>query len=92
MDVTAIEDKNLLIMKRWKPSMEELLLVYNLGMDESDIIFPENGSWIQIYSSSNSASKSEFERPGRDSGNIVSNNARIKFSPYSLSVYSKENR
>jgi maltooligosyltrehalose trehalohydrolase len=91
MEVTAKEDKNLLIMKRWKPGIEELLLVYNLGRDESDISFPENGAWIQIYSSLDSASKSKFERGGSDSGNIVSLNARIKFSPYSLSVYLKEN-
>lgn len=90
MKVTAIEDKNLLIMKRWEPNVEELLLVYNLGRGEADFRFPENGTWIEIYSSLNSASNSKVEGSDGAIGNTVSHNAKRKFAPYSLSIFLKK--
>jgi maltooligosyltrehalose trehalohydrolase len=89
MKVTAIKDKNILIIKRWEPNVEVLLLVYNLGRNESHIRFPENGSWIQIYNSSTSATEDGFEESGRYDGNTVSRDTKIELSSYSFTVFLK---
>jgi maltooligosyltrehalose trehalohydrolase len=80
MEIRTLEEEGCMLVRRWEPGVEELLLVYVLGAAvaqlDTNLL---KGAWKQIFESE--------ARPDRHDRGVPSRGPFLEFPPYSLTIF-----
>jgi maltooligosyltrehalose trehalohydrolase len=80
MEVRMVEESRALVVRRWEPGEEEVLMVFVLGGERARIDLPLDHGWERIYSSGGEASSDRGSRP----------RGSLDLPPYGIAVFLKE--